>query len=61
MQVATALGKQPSTISDWERGVKKPRISFTETLKLMAVYRCTLKELAIAFDRTDPEDLPELD
>ena len=61
MQVAIALGKQPSTISDWERGVKSPRLSFTEVLKLMAVYKCSLQELAIAFDRTDPDDLPNLE
>lgn len=61
MEVAIALGKQPSTISDWERGVKRPRLSFTETLKLMVVYQCSLQELAIAFDRTDPDDLPRLE
>ena len=49
-EVATALNKKVATISDWERLVKYPKLTFSEILTLIALYNCTLEELAEAFD-----------
>jgi DNA-binding XRE family transcriptional regulator len=49
-QVAIALDKRVSTISDWERKEKYPKLTFTEILQLTRLYSCTLEELAQAFD-----------
>jgi len=56
-QVAVAMNKRESTISDWERGISKPRLSFTETLRLARLYQCSVETLAIVFDRIDPDDI----
>lgn len=56
-QVANALNKREATISEWERGVTRPRLSFAETLKLMRLYEATIEELCIAFDRVNPDDI----
>ncbi|MDX2215480.1 MAG: helix-turn-helix transcriptional regulator [Oculatellaceae cyanobacterium bins.114] len=49
-QVAIALGKRVGTVSEWERRLYAPRLTFRETLKLMEIYQCTLEDLAEAFD-----------
>jgi DNA-binding transcriptional regulator YiaG len=54
-QVAAALNKKVATVSDWERFVKYPQLTFSEVLTLMQLYKCTLEDLAIAFDRSDPD------
>lgn len=56
-QVAIALNKREATISEWERGVARPRLNFAETIKLMRLYKATIEELCIAFDRVNPEDI----
>ncbi|WGV25986.1 helix-turn-helix domain-containing protein [Halotia branconii] len=50
-QVAIALDKKVATISDWERGVTRPRLTFSETKMLMAIFECTLDELIEAYER----------
>jgi transcriptional regulator with XRE-family HTH domain len=49
-QVAEALNKKVATISDWERGVAYPRLTFSETKRIMNLYKCTLDELIEAFE-----------
>ncbi|MEH2242341.1 helix-turn-helix domain-containing protein [Nostoc sp.] len=49
-QVALVLDKKVATISDWERGITKPRLTFSETKKLMEIYQCTLDELIKAYE-----------
>lgn len=45
-QVAEALGKTDQTISNWENGVRTPKLTPRETLALCRVLKCTLEELA---------------
>lgn len=45
-QVAEALGKTDQTVSNWENGVRAPRLTPRETLALCRVLKCTLEELA---------------
>jgi len=45
-QVADALGKTDQTVSNWENGVRAPRLTPRETLTLCRVLKCTLEELA---------------
>ncbi|MFE4108552.1 helix-turn-helix domain-containing protein [Almyronema epifaneia] len=52
-QVADALGKTVGTISSWERMVKRPRLSFAETKKMMALLGCTLDELVEAYEASE--------
>ena len=49
-QVAVALDKKVATISDWERRITKPRLTFSETKKMMEVFGCTLDELIEAYE-----------
>lgn len=49
-QIADALGKTVGTVSDWERYVKRPRLSFAETKRLMEVLDCSLEELIEAYE-----------
>ncbi|NJL41101.1 MAG: helix-turn-helix transcriptional regulator [Leptolyngbyaceae cyanobacterium RM2_2_4] len=49
-QVAEALGKKVTTISDWERRKTKPQLSFSEVKQLMEFLNCTLEELIEAFE-----------
>jgi transcriptional regulator with XRE-family HTH domain len=53
-QLAQALGKKVTTISDWERGVKKPRLTFSEVKLLMKELDCSLDELIEAFETNFP-------
>jgi transcriptional regulator with XRE-family HTH domain len=52
--VAIALNKREATISDWERKVKYPKLSFSEIVALVQLYQCSLEELAAAFDSPAP-------
>lgn len=45
-QVAEALGKTDQTVSNWENGVRAPKLTPRETLVLCRVLKCTLEELA---------------
>lgn len=49
-QVAEKLGKKVGTISDWERGITKPQLSFSEVKTLMLFLECSLDELIEAFE-----------
>lgn len=49
-RVAELLNKKVATISDWERGVAQPRLSFSEVKALMELYQCSLDELIEAFE-----------
>ena len=49
-QVAAALDVSVTTVSSWERGRKEPRLSFTQTKKLMELYQCSINELAESLD-----------
>ncbi|MGQ4647439.1 helix-turn-helix domain-containing protein [Lyngbya aestuarii] len=44
-KLADALGITIKTVSAWERGVVEPRLTFTETQRLMEVLHCTFEEL----------------
>jgi transcriptional regulator with XRE-family HTH domain len=41
-----------STVSNWERGTHKPRLTPQETLLACSVLQCSLEELAIATRQT---------
>ena len=45
-QVAEALGKTDQTVSNWENGIRVPRLTPPETLRLCKVLNCSLEELA---------------
>lgn len=59
-QVADALSLRSSTVSEWERGLSYPNLTFYETLKLLNLYNCSLEELSIAFDRVTENDIDRL-
>lgn len=56
-EIAVAVGKQPSSISDWETGKRKPKLELFEVKLMMRAYSATLDELVAAFSRVDPDDL----
>lgn len=45
-QVAEALGKTDQTVSNWENGVRSPKLTPKETLALCRILKCSLEELA---------------
>lgn len=45
-EVASVLGKTDQTVSNWENGVRVPRLTPGETLALCKVLKCSLEELA---------------
>ncbi len=49
-QVAIALDKKVQTISDWERRKASPRLTFSETKKMMEIFGCTLEDLIEAYE-----------
>ncbi len=49
-RVAQVFRVRRATVSDWETFTKYPNLTFSEIVKLTRLYRCTLEELAIAFD-----------
>ncbi|MBD2076329.1 helix-turn-helix transcriptional regulator [Phormidium sp. FACHB-592] len=56
-EIAVEIGKQPSTLSDWETGRRSPSLKLHEVKKMMRAYEATLEELIWAFDRIDPDEL----
>lgn len=44
-QVAQAVGVTDQTVSNWEQGVYKPRLTPAQTLALCQILRCSLEEL----------------
>ena len=47
-QLADALGVTVTTVSSWERGVKKPSLSFAQVQNVIETLNCTLEELVEA-------------
>lgn len=45
-QVAEALGITVQTVSNWENGVRTPKLTPRETLSLCKILKCSLEELA---------------
>lgn len=54
-QVADAVGVTVQTISNWETGESKPRLSPEQTLALCEVLQCSLKEL-VAATKNSPKE-----
>ena len=50
VRVAQVFRVRRSTVSDWERRQKYPALTFSEVIKLTRLYRCSVEELALAFD-----------
>ena len=48
-QIANALDVRQGTVSDWETGKHMPRLSPSEMLVLTEMLKCSLTELAQAF------------
>lgn len=59
-QVAEAIGRKVTTISDWERGKTKPHLSFSEVKKLMELFNCTIDDLIEAFECNAPKENAEV-
>lgn len=59
LEVAIALGKQPNTISDWERGTSTPLLYLQEVKIMMRVYQCDLDALIaiFSFNRINPDEI----
>lgn len=51
-QFADLLGVTISTISNWERGVQVPRLTFLQTKLIMEASKMTIDELVEAFSNT---------
>lgn len=47
-EVATAVGVTDQTVSNWEQGIYRPKLSPTQTLALCKVLKCSLEDLAVA-------------
>ena len=45
-QIAEALGITVQTVSNWETGTRKPKLTPKETLSLCRILNCSLEELA---------------
>lgn len=54
-QLAQAVGVTDQTISNWEQGVYKPRLTPAQTLALCRILECSLEELVAV---TSDEDSP---
>ena len=54
-QLADALDVTVTTISSWERGVKKPSLSFAQVQNVIETLGCTLEELVEATTPSDHE------
>ena len=58
-QLAEILDVTIKTVSAWERGEHEPRLTLTQTTKLMEVFQCSLDELILVTHKesdTDPEE-----
>lgn len=51
-QWADLIGVTISTVSNWERGVQIPRLTFLQTSRIMQASGMTIDELVAAFDGT---------
>ncbi|PSB16071.1 XRE family transcriptional regulator [Phormidesmis priestleyi ULC007] len=51
-QFADLLGVTISTVSNWERGVQVPRLTFFQTKLIMDASGLTIDELVEAFNET---------
>jgi transcriptional regulator with XRE-family HTH domain len=51
-QWADCLGVTISTVSNWERGVQVPRLTFVQTKRVMDATGMSIDELAEAFSNT---------
>jgi DNA-binding transcriptional regulator YiaG len=51
-EFANLLGVTISTVSNWERGVQVPRLTFLQTKQLMEASGCSIDELVEAFEGT---------
>lgn len=49
-QVADTVGVTDQTVSNWERGVHVPRLTLRQTVKLCAITRRSVEELAALFE-----------
>jgi transcriptional regulator with XRE-family HTH domain len=58
-QVADLLGVTVSTVSNWERGVQVPRLTFFQTKRLMEATDSTIDELVSAFTGTQSQQKKE--
>lgn len=54
-QVAQAVGVTDQTISNWEQGVYKPRLTPAQTLALCRALECSLEELVVITSDEDSE------
>ncbi|MCC5640647.1 helix-turn-helix domain-containing protein [Nostoc sp. CHAB 5844] len=45
-QIAEVLGITVQTVSNWENGVRTPKLTPRETLSLCKILKCSLEELA---------------
>lgn len=55
-QWADWVGVTISTVSNWERGVQVPRLTFLQTKKIMDASNLSIDELVAAFDNTQQKD-----
>ncbi len=44
-QLAEALGLTRSAVSDWERGICRPRLYLPQTKELCRILKCKLKDI----------------
>lgn len=49
------LGVTISTVSNWERGVQVPRLTFLQTKKIMEASGLSIDDLVVAFSNTREE------
>lgn len=54
-QLADLLGVTISTVSNWERGVQVPRLTFVQTKRLLDASGLSIDDLVVAFDNTQSE------
>ena len=55
-QWADWLGVTISTVSNWERGVQVPRLTFLQTKRIMEASGLSIDDLVAAFDNTQEKD-----
>ncbi|MFQ4138706.1 helix-turn-helix transcriptional regulator [Nodosilinea sp. PGN35] len=53
-QVADLLSVTVTTVSAWERGTQVPRLTFSQTEKLLDAFSCTIQDLVNATNQRDP-------
>jgi DNA-binding transcriptional regulator YiaG len=55
-QWADLLGVTISTVSNWERGVQVPRLTFLQTKRIMETSGLSIDDLVSAFDNTHEKE-----